>query len=72
MSHVKALSGRTRLPAGPGLFEGLGHLLEAFLVWYDRRQERRHVLQLDDRLLRDAGLTYEQARHLGHRPVWRP
>jgi uncharacterized protein YjiS (DUF1127 family) len=28
--------------------------------WYRRERDRRHVLQLDDHLLRDVGLTREE------------
>jgi len=36
-----------------------------------RRQQRHALLELDDRRLKDIGLTRDQAREEGRKPVWR-
>ena len=57
----------------------------AFLRWFDRlltapafclclyrrRRGRRQLLDLEDRLLHDIGLTREQAEKIANRPFWR-
>lgn len=54
------------------------HLLDRLLtapalgLWlYRRRRGRRQLLDLDDRLLKDIGLTREQAEEIVNRPFWR-
>ena len=42
-----------------------------FLRLYDRQLQRRVLLELDDRLLADIGLTHEQAEAEGRKPFWR-
>jgi uncharacterized protein YjiS (DUF1127 family) len=37
----------------------------------ERRRQRQALLELDDRLLRDIGLTREQAEREAHKPVWK-
>jgi uncharacterized protein YjiS (DUF1127 family) len=41
-------------------------------TWYQRRCSRILLSQLDDRLLKDIGLTYTQAEHEANKPFWRP
>jgi len=36
-----------------------------------RRRQRRALLELDDRLLNDIGVTRDQARSESRRPPWR-
>lgn len=66
------------LPARPaavrpraGLREGLARYA-AQLRWVVARQRQRHALaRLDARLLRDVGLSVEQARAEAAKPPWR-
>lgn len=37
----------------------------------ERHRTRRRLLDLDDHLLKDIGLTREQAEEMGRRPFWR-
>jgi uncharacterized protein YjiS (DUF1127 family) len=42
------------------------------IVWWQRASERRQLLALDDRCLRDIGMTRYDAIHEGRKPFWRP
>jgi uncharacterized protein YjiS (DUF1127 family) len=39
--------------------------------WYDRYLQRRALAELDDRMLRDIGLTRSQAEREIRKPFWR-
>ncbi|BBK29599.1 uncharacterized protein YjiS (DUF1127 family) [Stella humosa] len=67
---------------GPGLAPSVGTLairpgnlltrLFAGLVdWNDRYRQRVHLAQMDDRMLRDLGLTRSQALGEHDKPFWR-
>ena len=49
----------------------LDRLLAAPLAWYEHRRQRRHLLRLDDRLLRDIGLTRADIRREAGTTPWR-
>ena len=44
-----------------------------FVVYYlhERQRGRRELLDLDDHLLDDIGLTREQAEEIANRPLWK-
>ena len=42
-------------------------LLRDFLQWRERQRQGATLLELDDRLLHDVGLTRHQAEHEGRR-----
>jgi len=45
---------------------GLRRLWHALLLWHRRRNEMHHLMELDDYLLRDIGITRDDvARSLG-------
>ena len=48
-----------------------GNLLTVVLVWLDRRDERRRLLALGDRALRDIGVSRVEAAREGYKPFWR-
>jgi uncharacterized protein YjiS (DUF1127 family) len=51
----------------------LVRLAGAVLVeWLERYRQRRALARLDDRLLRDIGMTREQARRETRKPFWSP
>lgn len=41
-------------------------------IWYQRWQQRAHLDELDDRLLRDVGLTRDQVRRECAKWFWQP
>ena len=49
----------------------LGRFIEMIGVWQRRARERRELLELDDFLLRDIGLTRAEAIRLARKPFWR-
>jgi uncharacterized protein YjiS (DUF1127 family) len=71
MSHAKAMTGRPNPLSGPRLSELFRHAFDTLLTWRDRWEQRRRLLRLDDRMLRDIGMTRDQARALSRRPFWR-
>ena len=46
-------------------------LFETLLVWQERADERAHLASLDDRLLRDMGLSRADAEREAAIPFWR-
>lgn len=44
--------------------------LPSMARWWRIRRERRQLLELDDHMLRDVGLTRAQARREAARPFW--
>lgn len=41
------------------------------LVWLERVRQRRHLAELDDRLLRDIGLSRAEVEQEISRPFWK-
>ena len=46
-------------------------LLDALLAWQQRAAERRHLAALDDRLLKDMGLSRADVAQELEKPMWR-
>ena len=58
-------------------FAGYRRLRQRLLAWstaingdYDRWRQRRQLLELDDRLLADIGVSRQQAREEAHKSSW--
>jgi len=53
----------------------LEHAIQAayatLVLWNDRQMQRNHLSELDERLLRDMGLSRQQVRHEALKPFWR-
>lgn len=47
-------------------------LVLALLRWHEVAQQRRRLLSLDDRMLKDIGITRADATREGSRPFWNP
>ncbi len=64
--------------ASRGALDGIARLarlplaiLETLLVWQERDRQRRHLAALDDRLLRDIGISRADAAREAAIPFWR-
>lgn len=55
-----------------GLFVRLGHAAAWIWLALERRRQRKALLHLDDRLLRDIGLTRAEVRLECAKPIWQP
>ena len=66
LTHVLALRHRTAIttPVLPRWFAALRRM-------HERWHQRQDLRGLDDHLLRDIGITREQARHETGKPFWR-
>jgi uncharacterized protein YjiS (DUF1127 family) len=53
------------------LNRAIEHAADTVLTWHERARMRRQLLSLDDRLLRDIGLTRLDARSEAEKPFWR-
>jgi uncharacterized protein YjiS (DUF1127 family) len=62
----------TRLPTFlPGSARDKRHLWAATIrLWFERSRQRRALAELNARLLRDIGVTSEQARREAATPSW--
>ena len=66
----------TANPASDGAFvhqgaERLVGWIEAVGAMFRRRRQRRILLELEDHLLADIGVTREQAEREARKPLWR-
>jgi len=57
----------TRTKAAGGLAT---RLFDQVFTWLDRARQRRHLGELDDRLLRDIGLSRAEVENEVSRPFW--
>ena len=49
----------------------VGRVLATFREWRRRSHDRAELAKLDDRMLRDIGLTEADAEYLSNKPFWR-
>jgi uncharacterized protein YjiS (DUF1127 family) len=50
----------------------LARSIATLYLWKQRRHGRRDLRGLDDRMLRDIGLSRAEAEREAHKPFWRP
>ena len=51
---------------------GLVAVVDTLLIWQRRHKDRMHLMSLDDRLLRDIGISYADVENEASKPFWRP
>lgn len=71
---AEAASARTAgLSSAPAssMRNGAASLRRRLALWRARHGERRHLLEMDDRELRDIGITRYDALNEGTKPWWR-
>ncbi len=56
---------------GPAPFGVLLRLLGEAETWFERRRQRRSLLELSDHMLKDIGVTRSEAFQEGRKPFWR-
>lgn len=54
-----------------GLQASLRTVGDVVVKWHARSVQRRHLMELDDRLLADMGMDRVDARNEGDKPFWR-
>ncbi len=59
------------LGLGQGLFSVLSRALETVLTWQERASQRAALDSLDDRMLKDIGLSRSMIAAEVTRPFWR-
>ncbi len=59
-------------PAGrwPGHFDPKHKIFDILVLWHERARQRRRLLQLDDRMLKDIGVSRADAVHEASKPFW--
>jgi uncharacterized protein YjiS (DUF1127 family) len=55
-----------------GLMRFGGAAVRAVWFWLERSRQRRALAELDDHLLRDIGLTRDEAQRECANPFWKP
>lgn len=55
-----------------GLAAIVRHAAETLTKWQDRTNGRHALLKLDDRMLRDIGISRADAAREADKPFWRP
>jgi uncharacterized protein YjiS (DUF1127 family) len=73
LSHARRLPERRERHATPpvGVLHGAARrLVQALLEWHELAQQRRRLLALDDRMLKDIGISRADAVREAARPFW--
>lgn len=61
---------QTTEPASISLRKLLHSFATAYRLCRERCRQRRQLLEMDDRQLKDIGITREQAEQEGRKPLW--
>jgi len=57
--------------AGGGAIALVATAMATLRAWRERSRQRRHLRNLDERLLRDIGLSHDDVRREAAKPGWR-
>ena len=66
----------TARPTFPGFFRwsitaAVGQVFQTLLIWQEHASERHALASLDDRMLRDVGLSRADIEVEANKPFWR-
>jgi uncharacterized protein YjiS (DUF1127 family) len=64
-------AGMTLKPRRSFVLQAVVGVFEQLAVWQERRRQRFTLARLDDRMLRDIGLTYSDVDNEISKPFWR-
>jgi uncharacterized protein YjiS (DUF1127 family) len=67
--HALRAAGASREARGTQKFVAVA--VARLLRWHELARQRRALLALDDRMLKDVGVTRADAEHEASRPFWR-
>jgi uncharacterized protein YjiS (DUF1127 family) len=70
MAIASALGNLGHLRQSAGLGARLLHALVGFETWLDRHRQRRSLLELDDHILHDIGLSRADIESEAKKPFW--
>ena len=66
-----AASARNRRTAIDDLSDAAQWVFATFRQWRQRSREREQISRMDERMLKDIGITRAEALRLGSKPFWR-
>jgi uncharacterized protein YjiS (DUF1127 family) len=70
-ASTRARGARTAPGLWPAIRPWAAAALDRLLGWRERARQRRALLALDDRMLKDIGITRADAEREASRPFWR-
>lgn len=62
----------TLIGYGPSRGWTIVDIADRVAQWHERSRQRRVLMQLDDRLLSDIGISRSEAETEARKPFWRP
>lgn len=63
-------SNPTEAEAGHAWKWSMGAVIAMLLQWHERAHQRRALLTLDDRMLKDIGVSRAEAEREANKPFW--
>ena len=66
-----SVSARNHRTALDDLGDAAQWVLATLCQWHRRSREREQISQMDERMLKDIGITRAEALRLGSKPFWR-
>ena len=70
-THGSGLNGNGWSRFVHALDAGVETVIDGFVTWQRRHKDRMHLMSLDDRLLRDIGISYVEVDKESSKPFWR-
>jgi uncharacterized protein YjiS (DUF1127 family) len=57
---------------GPVIVTVVRAVMDTLVRWQERSNMRKHLSEMDDRMLKDIGISSAQVRWEAAKPFWRP